>query len=77
MNTNTDDLTRDYFTEHDPTYDLDNYALASWRLEMVHHMEDLLEEREIELLLKGPDSLASSWRLQSLKKEWETMCAAM
>ena len=28
-----------------------------------------LEPREIYLLLYGPDSLASSWRLRSLRKE--------
>ena len=28
-----------------------------------------LEAREIYLLLYGPDSLASSWRLRSLRKE--------
>ena len=72
----TDDLTRDYFSEHDPTYDDDNYNIESWRLEMVNSMEDLLEEREIELLLKGPDSLASSWRIMGLKKEWESMIDA-
>ena len=40
MNTNTDDLTRDYFTEHDPVYDDDISNMPQWRIEMIDlHME--------------------------------------
>ena len=37
---------------------------------MLETYGELLEEREQELLLNGPDSLASSWRLMGLNKEW-------
>ena len=76
MNTNTGDLTREYFSEYDPVYDDDNYNVPTWCLEMVNSMEELLEQREIELLLYGADSLASSWRIMGLKKEWESMIDA-
>ena len=75
MNNDTAHPERSYYSEHDPTYDDDNYAIPTWRLEMVNYMEELLEPREIELLLYGPDSLASSWRIMGLKKEWEELNA--
>ena len=49
------------------------YEPPQWCIEMVEHMGDLLDEREQYLLMNGPDSLASSWRIQGLKHEWEEL----
>ena len=59
MNTHTDD-----------PESTENYGIPQWRIEMLFYYGDLLEPREQELLTNGPDSLASSWRLMGLQKEW-------
>ena len=55
----------------DDSESTENYGIPQWRMEMLFYMGDLLEPMEKELLMNVPDSLASSWRIMSLKKEWE------
>ena len=53
------------------------YEVPQWRIEMIEYLGELLDPREVKVLLDGPWSLASSWQIQGLKHEWERICAAM
>ena len=53
------------------------YEIPQWRIEMIEYLGELLTPEEVKVLQDGPWSLATSWQIRGLKKEWERMCAAM